>query len=85
MFLAFIIDVEECQNNECAELRCGGHAQPSDFPSELIANQCIAGIQGFCNLFCTSMNDIMVELPISVKLFVKQIDYKASSIHVYFL
>jgi hypothetical protein len=60
-------------------------AQPSDFPSELIANQSIAGILGFCNLFCTNMNDIVVELLISVKLFVKQIDYKALSIHVYFL
>jgi hypothetical protein len=55
-------------------------AQPSDFPYELIANKSIAGILGFCNLFCTNMNDIVVELLIAIKLFC-QIDRLQSFKH----
>ncbi len=84
LFLALIIDLGDCQNNGCAELRCGGHGPAIRFPFRVNSQPEHCGYPGF-SLSCTDTNDTVVELPISVKLFVKQIDYKASSIHVSFL
>jgi hypothetical protein len=82
LFLAFTIDLGECQNNGCPELRCGGHGPAIRFPFRVNSQPEHCGYPGF-SLSCTDTNDTVVELPISVKLFVKQIDYKSQVIQLY--
>jgi hypothetical protein len=66
----------------CPETRCGGHGPPIRFPFRLNSQPDYCGFSGF-NLSCTDTNDTVLELPISVKLFVKQIDYKSQIIQLY--
>jgi hypothetical protein len=83
LFVAFIINLGECQNNGCAESRCGGHGPPIRFPFRVISQpeHCGYPHPGF-TLSCTHTNDTVVELPISVKLSVKWIDYKSQVIQL---
>jgi hypothetical protein len=81
LFVAFIIDLGDA-HNMCAETRCGGHGPSIRFPFQLNTQADHCGYSGF-NLSCTDTNDTVLELPISVKLFVKQIDYKSQTIQLY--
>jgi hypothetical protein len=81
LFVAFIIDLGDAQNI-CAETRCGGHGPGIRFPFRLNSQPDDCGYSGF-NLSCTETNLTVLELPISVKLFVKQIDYKSQIIQLY--
>jgi hypothetical protein len=81
LFVAFVIDLGDGQNM-CAETRCGGHGPSIRFPFRLNNQPDDCGYSGF-NLSCTDTNLTVLELPISVKLFVKQIDYKSQIIQLY--
>ncbi|KAF5442952.1 hypothetical protein F2P56_035557 [Juglans regia] len=73
----------ECQNEQCPELRCGDEGPAIRFPFRLKGMQphrC--GFPGF-DVFCTHANDTVLELPISVKLYIKRIDYKSQVIQLY--
>lgn len=81
VFMAVIIDLGECQN-ECNESRCGAHGPPVRFPFRLNSQPDRCGYPGF-HLSCTETNDTVLELPISVKLFVKEINYTSQVIQLY--
>ena len=82
LFVLFIIDLGEGYYS-CPELRCGHHGPPIRFPFQLKDRQpnqhC--GYPGF-DLYCNDKNDTLLELPTSLKVFVKQIDYKSQLIQV---
>ncbi|XP_059442275.1 rust resistance kinase Lr10-like [Corylus avellana] len=82
LFVAFIIDLGECQSNGCAELPCGARGPVIRFPFRVNSHPGHCGYPGF-NLSCTDTNDTVVELPNSVKLFVKRIDYKSQVLQLY--
>jgi hypothetical protein len=81
LFVAFIIDLGDA-HNMCAETRCGGHGPPIRFPFRLNTQADHCGYSGF-NLSCTDTNDTVLELPVSVKLLVKEINYKSQVIQLY--
>ncbi|EEF48971.1 receptor serine/threonine kinase, putative [Ricinus communis] len=55
----------------------------SDFPFGLkVSSQAIVGFPGF-DLSCTENHHTLLELPISVKMYVKDIDYRSQTINVY--
>jgi len=81
LFLAFTVDLEEAQS-ACDELRCGDHGPAIRFPFRLNSQPEHCGYPGF-NLSCVDTKHTVLELPISVKLFVKKIDYKSQVIHLY--
>jgi hypothetical protein len=81
LFVAFVIDLGDGPNM-CTETRCGGHGPSIRFPFRLNHQPDDCGYSGF-NLSCTDTNLAVLELPISVKLFVKQIDYKSQIIQLY--
>jgi hypothetical protein len=82
LFVAFIIDLGDA-HNMCAETRCGGHGPPIRFPFRLNTQPHYCGYSGF-NLSCTDHTNLTVlELPISVKFFVKEINYKSQVIRLY--
>jgi hypothetical protein len=66
----------------CAESQCGGHGPAIRFPFRLNNQPEHCGYPGF-NLSCTPTNQTVLELPISVTLFVKKIDYKSQVIQLY--
>ncbi|KAG6714198.1 hypothetical protein I3843_05G175800 [Carya illinoinensis] len=85
LFVLFILHHGQGQHDECAvSRRCGGHGPAIRFPFRLKdchPDHC--GFPGF-NLSCFDTHDtVLLELPISVKLFVKKIDYKSQEIQVY--
>jgi hypothetical protein len=83
LLLVFIVVGHGEGQNECSELRCGRHGPAVRFPFRLKnRQQDHCGFPGF-NLSCTDTNDTLLELPVSVKLFVKKIDYKSQIIHLY--
>jgi hypothetical protein len=82
LFLAFTVDLEEAQSTACNESRCGHHGPPIRFPFRLNSQPEHCGYPGF-NLSCVDTKHTVLELPISVKLFVKKIDYKSQVIHLY--
>jgi hypothetical protein len=82
LFLAFTVDLEEAQSTACNESRCGDHGPPIRFPFRLNSQPENCGYPGF-NLSCVDTKHTVLELPISVKLFVKKIDYKSQVIHLY--
>ncbi|XP_030935778.1 rust resistance kinase Lr10-like [Quercus lobata] len=81
LFVLFIVDLGE-GHNSCPELQCG-NGPPIRFPFRLKDRQpdqhC--GYPGF-DLYCSHSNDTVLELPTSVKAFVKNIDYKSQLIEV---
>ncbi|XP_062173988.1 rust resistance kinase Lr10-like [Alnus glutinosa] len=81
LFVAFIIDLGDAQNG-CTETRCGGHGPPIRFPFRLNSQPHYCGYSGF-NLSCIDTNDTVLVLPVSVKLFVKEINYKSQVIQLY--
>ncbi|KAG7981306.1 hypothetical protein I3843_05G226200 [Carya illinoinensis] len=85
LFVLFILHhVLQVQPDECADsLRCGDHGPAIRFPFRLKDRQPdYCGFPGFY-LSCSDTNYTVLELPISVKLFVKEIDYKSQEIQVY--
>jgi hypothetical protein len=84
LFLAFIIvDLGEAKN-VCVddESRCGRHGPAIRFPFRLNTQPDDCGYPGF-TLSCIDRQHTVLELPISVKLFVKHIDYKSQVIQLY--
>ncbi|XP_023880803.2 rust resistance kinase Lr10 [Quercus suber] len=81
LFVLFIVDIGE-GHSSCPELQCG-NGPPIRFPFRLKDRQpdqhC--GYPGF-DLYCSHNNDTVLELPTSVKAFVKNIDYKSQLIEV---
>ncbi|KAK9994756.1 hypothetical protein SO802_024459 [Lithocarpus litseifolius] len=81
LFVLFIVDLGE-GHNSCPELQCG-NGPPIRFPFRLKDRQpdqhC--GYPGF-DLYCSHNNDTVLELPTSVKAFVKNIDYNSQLIEV---
>ena len=79
--LLFVLFIGE-GHNSCLELQCG-YGPPIRFPFRLKDRQpdrhC--GYPGF-DLYCSHNNDTVLELPNSVKAFVKNIDYKSQLIEV---
>jgi hypothetical protein len=82
LFVAFIVDLGEGHNGCADESRCGHHGPTIRFPFRLNSQPEHCGYPGF-NLSCTDTNQTVLELPISVKLFVKKIDYKSQAIQLY--
>ncbi|KAM4068777.1 hypothetical protein ACB094_12G038200 [Castanea mollissima] len=81
LFVLFIVDLGE-GHNSCPELQCG-NGPPIRFPFRLKDRQPDqhSGYPGF-DLYCSHNNDTVLELPTSVKAFVKNIDYKSQLIEV---
>ncbi|KAK9994741.1 hypothetical protein SO802_024444 [Lithocarpus litseifolius] len=81
LFVLFIVDIGEGQYS-CPELKCG-NGPPIRFPFRLKDRQpdqhC--GYPGF-DLYCSHNNDTVLELPTSVKAFVKNIYYNSQLIEV---
>ena len=82
LFLAFNIDLGEGQNVCTDESRCGGHGPAIRFPFRLDTQPEHCGYPGFI-LSCTDTRHTVLELPISVRLFVKKIDYNSQVIQLY--
>ena len=83
LFVLFIVHLGEGQSNGCSEeLRCGKDGPAIRFPFRLKDTQpdhC--GYPGF-DLSCTDQNDTVLQLPTSVKVSIKHIDYKSQLIQV---
>ncbi|XP_023873267.1 rust resistance kinase Lr10 [Quercus suber] len=77
LFMLFIVDLGEGHN------RCGHHGPDIRFPFRLKDRQpdqqC--GYPGF-DLYCSDEHETVLELPTSVKVFVKRIDYQSQLIQV---
>ncbi|XP_050247193.1 rust resistance kinase Lr10-like isoform X2 [Quercus robur] len=77
LFVLFIVDLGEGHN------RCGHHGPDIRFPFRLKDRQpdqqC--GYPGF-DLYCSDKHETVLELPTSVKVFVKHIDYQSQLIQV---
>ncbi|XP_050251050.1 rust resistance kinase Lr10-like isoform X3 [Quercus robur] len=82
LFLLFIVDLGE-GHNRCPQLRCREDGPAIRFPFRLKDRQPdqYCGYPGF-DLYCNDKNDTVLELPTSVKAFVKHIDYKSQLIIV---
>jgi hypothetical protein len=78
----FIVVLGEGQNG-CADiLKCGEDGPAIRFPFRLIDRQpSHCGYPGF-DLSCNDKNDTVLQLPTSVKVSVKDIDYKSQLIQV---
>lgn len=69
--------------DECKVSRCSGNGPAVRFPFRLKGRQPVhCGYPGF-DLWCAASNRTVMQLPFSVKLYVKKIDYKSQSIQVY--
>ena len=76
----FIVRTTTAMVNNCPDLRCGN--QVIKFPFHIKNHQApMCGYPGF-ELFCSSNNETMIELPHSVKLNVKNIDYRHQTIQL---
>ncbi|KAG7983126.1 hypothetical protein I3843_04G088700 [Carya illinoinensis] len=84
LFVVFILHHVRGQQDDCADsFRFGGHGPAIRFPFRLKdhhADNC--GLPGF-HVSCSDTHDTVLELPISVKLFVKNIDYKSQELQLY--
>jgi hypothetical protein len=67
----------------CAETRCGRHGPSIRFPFRLNSQPDYCGWYSGFNISCTDTNDTVLELPVSVKLLVKEINYKSQVIQLY--
>ena len=79
LFVAFFIDLGEAQNGCIDQSRCGDNGPVIRFPFRLNSQPEHCGYPGF-NLSCTDANQTVLELPISVKLFVQEIHYGSQKI-----
>jgi hypothetical protein len=76
----FVVRTTTAMANDCPDLRCGN--QNIKFPFRIKNRQApMCGYPGF-ELFCSSNNETMIELPRSVKLNVKNIDYRHQTIEL---
>jgi hypothetical protein len=76
-------DLRKAQNGCDDQLRyCGAHGPAIQFPFRLSSQPEHCGYPGF-TLSCTDTHDTVFELPISVKLFVKEINYTSQVIQLY--
>jgi hypothetical protein len=83
LFVAFTIELGAGQKGCDDQLWCGGHGPAIRFPFRHSSQSKRCGYPGF-NLSCTTdTNQTVLELPISVKLHVKKIDYKSQTIQLY--
>ncbi|KAG6717358.1 hypothetical protein I3842_04G094900 [Carya illinoinensis] len=84
LFVVFVLHHVRGQHDDCADsFRCGGHGPAIRFPFRLKdhhPDNC--GLPGF-HVSCSATDDTVLELPSSVKLFVKKIDYKSQELQVY--
>ncbi|WCJ36822.1 Protein kinase family protein [Euphorbia peplus] len=79
--LLYLSQAEE-EEDECLKTSCREGGPIIRFPFRLKnSQQCHCGYPGF-DLFCTKHNHTLLELPFSVNLFVKKIDYKNQVIHL---
>ena len=77
----FIVRTTTAIVNNCPDLTCGN--QVIKFPFHIKNRQAsMCGYAGF-ELFCSSNNETMIELPRSVKLNVKNIDYRHQTIELF--
>ncbi|XP_050221748.1 rust resistance kinase Lr10-like isoform X2 [Mercurialis annua] len=68
---------------ECPELKCNPHGPPIRFPFRLKGiHKPECGYSGF-DVSCTTTKQLVLELPVSVKLFISNIDYKSQNLRVY--
>ncbi|XP_059440437.1 rust resistance kinase Lr10-like [Corylus avellana] len=67
--------------NVCAKSRCERQGPAIQFPFRVNSQPDDCGYLGF-NLSCTDTNQTVLELPISVKLFVEEINYTSQEIHL---
>jgi len=81
LFAVFVVGLGEGQNG-CDEFPCGSLGPAIRFPFRLNSQPHHCGYPGF-NLSCTHRNETVLQLPIFVKFFVKNIDYKSQVIEVY--
>ncbi|XP_062176199.1 putative RING-H2 finger protein ATL21A [Alnus glutinosa] len=81
LFLVFVVGLGGGQNG-CDEFPCGSLGPAIRFPFRLNSQPHHCGYPGF-NLSCTDRNEMVLQLPIFVKFFVKNIDYKSQVIEVY--
>jgi hypothetical protein len=81
LFAVFVVGLGEGQNG-CDEFPCGSLGPAIRFPFRLNSQPHHCGYPGF-NLSCTDRNETVLQLPIFVKFFVKNIDYKYQVIEVY--
>ena len=80
--LLFVLFIGEGHSSS-PEIRCGEDGPTIQFPFRLKDRQPDhhSGYPGF-DLYCNDKNDTVLELPTSIKVFVKQIDYKSQLIQV---
>jgi hypothetical protein len=84
LFVALItIDLGEGQSGCDDQLRCGHHGPAIRFPFRLSSQPEHCGYPGGFTLSCIDRKHTLLELPNSVKLFVKKIDYKSQVIQLY--
>lgn len=86
LFLFLLVSTSAEQNqglDDCKETYCSPNGPVIRFPFRLKSSRRVhRGCPGF-DLSCTQSNDTVLELPISVRLYVKKINYKSQSIQVY--
>ncbi|KAK9292406.1 hypothetical protein L1049_020374 [Liquidambar formosana] len=83
LLVAIFAELIGAGRDECPESRCRHHGPAIRFPFRLKDRQpehC--GYPGF-DLYCNDNNQAVLELPSSVKLLVKNINYKSHEIQVY--
>ena len=81
LFLTLFVEMRGGRDECMASNRCGDQGPLIQFPFRLKDQPCHCGYPGF-ELSCTENNQTMLELPVSVKLLVKNITYKSREIFV---
>ncbi|KAB1206261.1 hypothetical protein CJ030_MR7G014406 [Morella rubra] len=82
LVVVFLVNLGDGQKYDCPELSCGSSGLPIRFPFRLNSQpEYLCGYPGF-NLSCTHRNETVLELPNSVKLFVKKINYVSQVIQL---
>ncbi|KAA8517932.1 hypothetical protein F0562_015406 [Nyssa sinensis] len=84
LFLVLYTGLGAGNQDDCKVTWCSGspdHGPAIHFPFRLKGQPDHCGCPGF-NLSCTQSNDTVLELPLSVKALVREIDYKSRMIHI---
>ena len=81
LFLTLFVEMRGGRDECMTSNRCGDQGPLIQFPFRLKDQPRHCGYPGF-NLSCTENNQTMLELPVSVKLLVKNITYKSREIIV---
>ncbi|XVF30336.1 hypothetical protein REPUB_Repub16aG0048400 [Reevesia pubescens] len=86
-FLLYMLETPAASkeiNQECRELRCSRHGPSIRFPFKVKGvhpDHC--GYRSAFDLSCSTRNETVIELPVSVKLVVSKIDYEFRILHLY--